>query len=300
MSEDNDARPKAKSIERLERALAEETRTSTLLRDSLETLQDKVASLEMHFEKRLSEAAMRYEKAEVKLLDQQERLNALGVGREDSMRALTETRAALARVVAERDQLHKQFARIDGMQTETIALPDPEDEEPAVHSVLSLDELMASLPSMEQARVDGPVYHTQPVSDVDASDESVEMISPELVFPEEFGEKARQSTAGRNGSRVLVYLDAQPPIKYPLYKDLITIGRSSSADIQIEDDFISRVHARIICDDEGVIVEDAHSKNGIKVNSRHVTRHILQHGDVIAFGKLRFTYVETAAAERGK
>ena len=110
MSEDNDARPKAKSIERLERALAEETRTSALLRDSLETLQDKVASLEMHFEKRLSEAATRYEKAEVKLLDQQERLNALGVGREDSMRALAETRAALARVVAERDQLHKQFA----------------------------------------------------------------------------------------------------------------------------------------------------------------------------------------------
>jgi hypothetical protein len=294
MSEDKDVPPKAKSIERLERALAEETRTSTQLRDSLEALQDKVAGLEMHFEKRLSEAAKRYEKAEAKLLDQQERLNALGIGREDSMRALAETRAALARVVAERDQLQKQFARIDGMQTETIAL-DSEDEEPAVHTVLSLDELMASLPSMEEAPKDVVGYHSQPVED--ASDDSVEMISPELVFPEEFGEK--KSSAGRNGSRVLVYLDAHPPIKYPLYKDLITIGRSTAADIQIDDDFISRVHARIVCDDEGVIVEDANSKNGIKVNSRHVTRHLLQHGDVIGFGRLRFTYVETTAAERG-
>jgi hypothetical protein len=296
MSEDNDARPKAKNIERLERALAEETRTSAQLRDSLEALQDKVASLEMHFEKRLGEAAKRYERAEAKLIDQQDRLNALGVGREDSMRALTETRAALARVVAERDQLQKQFARIDGMQTETIALTDSDDEEPAVHSVLSLDELMASLPSMEQAPNEGLAYHTQAVPNPDP-DDSVEMISPELVFPEEFGE--RKSSAGRSGSRVLVYLDAQPPIKYPLYKDLITIGRSSAADIQIEDDFISRVHARIICDDDGVIIEDVQSKNGIKVNSRHVSRHLLQHGDVIGFGKLRFTYVETTAAERG-
>jgi hypothetical protein len=295
MSEDKDVPPKAKSIERLERALAEETRTSTQLRDSLEALQDKVAGLEMHFEKRLGEAAKRYEKAEAKLLDQQERLNALGIGREDSMRALAETRTALARVVAERDQLQKALARIDGMQTETIALPDSEDEEPAVHTVLSLDELMASLPSMEEAPKDLVGYHTQAVED--ASDESVEMISPELVFPEEFGEQ--QGSAGRNGSRVLVYLDAQPPIKYPLYKDLITIGRSSAADIQIDDDFISRVHARIVCDEDGAIVEDANSKNGIKVNSRHVTRHLLQHGDVIGFGRLRFTYVETTAAERG-
>jgi pSer/pThr/pTyr-binding forkhead associated (FHA) protein len=76
---------------------------------------------------------------------------------------------------------------------------------------------------------------------------------------------------------------------------VITIGRSTSADIQIDDDFISRIHARIVSDEYRTIVEDVDSKNGIKVNSRLIARHALQHGDVIGLGKLRFTFVETSA-----
>ena len=59
--------------------------------------------------------------------DQQQRLKALGVGREETMRALTDTRDELRRVSRERDELRKQLTRVDSIQTSTLALPDDDD-----------------------------------------------------------------------------------------------------------------------------------------------------------------------------
>ena len=128
------------------------------------------------------------------------------------------------------------------------------------------------------------------------------MIAPELVFPDEYGEddegKATALDAARGHvSRVLVYLDAQQPIKYPLYKPVMTIGRSEKADIHVSDDFISRVHARLLSTEDGVVVEDVASRNGIKVNSKQTERQILHHGDVLGIGKVRFTFIDTSRAD---
>ena len=73
----------------------------------------------------------------------------------------------------------------------------------------------------------------------------------------------------------------------------MTIGRADSADIRIDGAFISRIHARIVCRDDGTMIEDAGSKNGFKVNSEAVKHHNLTHGDVIGIGKLRFMFVDT-------
>ena len=99
-------------------------------------------------------------------------------------------------------------------------------------------------------------------------------------------------------SRLLVFVDAEPPIKYPLYKSVMTVGRSEDADIRVDGDFISRVHARITTADAGAVtVEDVASKNGIRVNGQEVKRHVLRHGDVLSLGKLHFTFIDTAAAD---
>ena len=282
-----------KSVEQLEQELARESRAAAALRASLEQLQHKLTALEATFEKRLAETARRHD---ARMQDQQERLNALGAGREETLRALHQTRTELARVAAERDQLQKHLARIDGMQTETIALGEESVEEPAIHATLpSLDELMAALSSMEEAPHEhgSAGFGGQPAGETDAPDE---MLSADLIFPRESANDV-EAAVGASSGRVLVYLDVHPPIKYPLYKNVITIGRSASADIQIDDDFISRVHARLICDEHGVIVEDANSKNGIKVNAKPVKRQSLAHGDVIGFGKLRFTFIDIDGGE---
>jgi pSer/pThr/pTyr-binding forkhead associated (FHA) protein len=94
---------------------------------------------------------------------------------------------------------------------------------------------------------------------------------------------------------VLVLLDAERPIKYPLYKETLTIGRADSADIQIENRFLSRLHARIVSTPNGVIIEDIESKNGIRVNSKPTARQELRHGDVVDLGRLRFRFIDASA-----
>jgi pSer/pThr/pTyr-binding forkhead associated (FHA) protein len=145
------------------------------------------------------------------------------------------------------------------------------------------------------------------------------MIAPELIVPEEFGVDDESNPERRREDRrreelaqspqnpqslqsrvaptthLLVYLDTAHPIKYPLFKDVMTIGRSENADIQIEGHFISRVHARILRAANKVMVEDVGSKNGVSVNAQAVTRQELKHGDVIGIGRLRFAFIEAGA-----
>ena len=50
--------------------------------------------------------------AEAMIEDQKQRLKSLGVGREESMRALADVRDELKRVARERDELRKQLTRL--------------------------------------------------------------------------------------------------------------------------------------------------------------------------------------------
>ena len=251
-------------------------------------------------EKALGEALARSEAAESMLEDQRQRLKALGAGREETMRALTEVREELKRVSQERDELRKKLSRVDSVQTATIALPDDDPgPSPATANVPSLEDLMGALGMVEQPATGGPAptaghLHQRVHA---ASDDSEEMISPELVFPEKFAESAHADDEKevRAVSRVLVLLDPDKPVKYPLFKDTMTIGRADIADIQINNSFLSRLHARVVTTSQGVVVEDIESKNGIRVNSKQTERHTLRHGDIIDFGRLRFRFIDTGS-----
>jgi hypothetical protein len=246
-------------------------------------------------EKALGEALAHCEASEAIVEDQRQRLKALGIGREETMRALAETRAELKRVSCERDELRKQLTRIDGMQTATIALP--ENDPVASHAsadVPSLEDLMAALGYVEEPRGDEGLLH-QHVQHIRDTSSSEEMIAPQLVFPEKFAEMAKATEETGAASRVLVLLDPERPVKYPLYKDTMTIGRAEIADIQIDNSFLSRLHARIICTPEGVTIEDFESKNGIRVNAKVTPRQTLRHGDVVDLGRLRFRFIDTAS-----
>jgi hypothetical protein len=253
-------------------------------------------------EKALGEALARTEAAESMLDDQRARLKSLGQGREETMRALTETRDELRRIGIERDELRKQLTRVDGMQTATIALPEDDASLlPPAGDVPSLEDLMSALGNIEapqagdSERVAGHLHqHVQRAHDDDGS---VEMISPQLVFPEKFAETAKtgeHQDIGATVTRVLVLLDAEKPIKYPLYQESMTIGRAESADIHINNGFLSRLHARVVSTPAGVKIEDYESKNGIRVNSKLTQSQLLNHGDIVDLGRLRFRFIDTA------
>jgi hypothetical protein len=285
-------------LSQLAAALAEETRTSESLRQHLETLRRKVDEIADGFERRLADAVARGAALDTRLYDQDAPRSSQDAVRGDSARALDDARAELARVAAERDRLLKRLAQIEGMQTTTLGLPAGEPLEPIgrAQPLPSIEELMASLSTFEEGgRHAAPGHLHLRTEGVD--EDSPEMLSPEIVFPEEFGEPPPVQPAAKPApvSRLLVLIDAEPPIKYPLYKDVMTIGRAESADIQINGDYVSRIHARLISTAVGTIIEDVDSKNGISVNSKATGRYALQHGDVVDLGRLRFTYIETPA-----
>src|SRR3989442_11146328 len=70
----------------------------------------------------------------------------------------------------------------------------------------------------------------------------------------------------------------------------ITIGREEGNLLRLNDERVSRFHAKVQVDDEDVILTDLESTNGTKVNGKTVQIRRLRHGDQIGIGRslLRF------------
>jgi len=228
-----------------------------------------------------------------KLDDQTRRIEALARGREQGMETVHELRAELALVAGERDRLRKQLTDLEGMQTETQTLDEDDIGEETDHQgeLPSIEELMATFSG--DGNVLSASHSTLGVeTDTALSGEYQEMISPELIVLGSAREKARAST-----ERYLVLLEPGSSTKCPLNENLLTIGRSDSADIKVEGDFISRIHARILRIGMDTVIEDAGSKNGTRVNAELIRRHVLKHGDLVRIGSANFRFVDSAAGD---
>jgi len=253
---------------------------------------------------RLEELALALKEAQLMLLEQSDRFQALTQNDGESGRVLHDVQQKLAIVTAERDQLQKQLLALERMQTETIALPEDRDEEPRMHAKLpSIDELMAERSDPMESTGGGPQGRLRrlngPSAEAPVEADTGEMLAPEVIAPEEYGaeETGAAASAGKTTnkktSKLLVSMDSERPFKIPLHEGTMTVGRSDSAHIKLDGEYVSRIHVRIICRGNETVIEDAGSKNGFKVNSIAVRRHTLNHGDVISIGKFRFTFVDT-------
>ena len=68
-------------------------------------------------------------------------------------------------------------------------------------------------------------------------------------------------------------------------RDVVTvIGRSRRCDIVIDDSNVSRQHAEVRRQEDGYVVRDLGSTNGLRVNRRDVKQSALAHGDRIELG----------------
>jgi len=103
------------------------------------------------------------------------------------------------------------------------------------------------------------------------------------------GESAQN---GSTATRLMVAMTGEHWIKFPLYKESMTIGRSTENDIQLRWKYISRNHARIICGTNGTMIEDLGSKNGIYVNNQSGRSFELHNGDRVEIGEVQFEYID--------
>lgn len=93
-------------------------------------------------------------------------------------------------------------------------------------------------------------------------------------------------------TRVLIGTFDGQELRFPLFKNRLTIGRTQQNDIQLDAAFISRRHAVIVTDGSATRIIDWGSKNGVSVNSNRVTEHFLKNGDVVTIGTADFKYEE--------
>ena len=73
----------------------------------------------------------------------------------------------------------------------------------------------------------------------------------------------------------------------------LVVGRALNSDIPVFDPTISRKHAEVACDENGVHVKDLGSSNGTFLNGTRIDEARLSPGDIITFGKVAFRLKET-------
>jgi pSer/pThr/pTyr-binding forkhead associated (FHA) protein len=81
-----------------------------------------------------------------------------------------------------------------------------------------------------------------------------------------------------------------------LDREWTRIGRSLAADVRFDDPTVSRRHALIVRQADGVRVLDDRSLNGVFVNGERVEWRELHDGDEILVGRYRLTFLEPEPA----
>ena len=92
-------------------------------------------------------------------------------------------------------------------------------------------------------------------------------------------------------------LDGNSLGEFTLDKERMTIGRRPSNDIHIDNLAVSGDHAVITTIGNDSFLEDMNSTNGTLVNSKAIKKHVLQHNDVIEFGKYQLLYINQTQAK---
>lgn len=80
----------------------------------------------------------------------------------------------------------------------------------------------------------------------------------------------------------------------PLTREWTRVGRSLAADVRFDDPTVSRRHALIVRQADGVRLLDDRSLNGVFVNGARVDGRTLKDGDEIVVGRYRLLFVNVS------
>jgi len=105
-----------------------------------------------------------------------------------------------------------------------------------------------------------------------------------------------RTAAVRAGPTIEVFLGDRPIGLHSLERPKIAIGRGGANDIRISGPFVSRFHAMLVKETDGVYIVDLQSTNGTCVNGTRVKRQRLESGDMIEIENFRLRYVDPVGA----
>jgi FHA domain/Zinc-ribbon containing domain len=93
----------------------------------------------------------------------------------------------------------------------------------------------------------------------------------------------------------LVYEEGEQLFVVSLGREWTRVGRSLAADLRFDDPTVSRRHALIVRQADGVRVLDDRSLNGVFVNGDRVEWRVLHDGDEVTVGRYRLMFLRQAA-----
>lgn len=99
-----------------------------------------------------------------------------------------------------------------------------------------------------------------------------------------------ESTAVTPQPRLIEVQDDGDGKIHPLRVPITTVGRLNVNHICVADGTVSRNHAKIVVSDQEITIYDLASENGVFVNEKQITEHILVSGDRIQFGAAKLLF----------
>jgi pSer/pThr/pTyr-binding forkhead associated (FHA) protein len=106
------------------------------------------------------------------------------------------------------------------------------------------------------------------------------------------GHVNRSSLLLERPNRLVMLAGPTPGAEFPLDNDRTTIGRAEDCTISVNHNSVSRLHCEVHSLGEGRYeVVDKGSSNGVRVNGSDLRRSIVEPGDIIELGDVRFRFV---------
>ena len=86
-------------------------------------------------------------------------------------------------------------------------------------------------------------------------------------------------------------------VEHYAFHGVTSVGRAPECDLRLDEAGMSRMHARLLPTEDGLLLEDIGSTNGSFINGKRVLRGDVRVGDEIGFDTLRFRLVAPGQAD---
>lgn len=105
-------------------------------------------------------------------------------------------------------------------------------------------------------------------------------------------QRDRQITS-EAGSSVLLGEVGADFDKYPISRNVVTIGKSQLANIKARGFFLSGIQAKIVKENDEFWIVNLGKKGKTKINGEEIDRYLLKNDDIIQVGKTVYRFVES-------
>jgi general secretion pathway protein A len=103
--------------------------------------------------------------------------------------------------------------------------------------------------------------------------------------------------SGADVTRIEVRTDGNVIEELTFAPGRIIVGRSPDNEIYIKSKFVSRHHAQLISDEDGCVIEDLNSTNGVFLGEKQIKKYRLRDGDVVSLGVHELVYRDLRTAD---